>query len=317
MQLRHPQVHARQPDVHRDPHVRAHGGVVVHRAPQVRGFAGADDEAPFARRQELARLEAECADVAEASEALSAETPADGLRDVLDQQQAMLATKRGEHVDARRRAAHVHRDDRTRMGRKPAAHVVGIERERIVDLGDDRHGADREHRARGRHPCVARHDDLVARPDAERRESGDQRARAGVDRQRVSDVETPREGALELAHARSLQRVARGSVVAEQLLRADDVADGGDGRLLFGFAEPHRAGEHRRDDAAHPRRTHEAAQPPSDEVGERAHRAAVDACHRPRGPGHAFAAPLMTGSAAPRSPRPRRRRRSAPPRAAG
>ena len=168
-----------------------------------------------------------------------------------------------QHVHARGRTTHVDGNDRLRMARDPAPHVHGIQRERVVDLRDHRDRAEGEHGACGRNPGVARDDHLVARADAEPDQAAHEGARTRIDRYGVLRARAIREGPLELTYSRLPHGVSRHAVGRKEVLRANQLADSFDGRLLFPLVQTKRTRQHRRNGPFHPRRPVEPARLPA------------------------------------------------------
>ncbi len=168
---------------------------------------------------------------------------------------------------------------RARVRGQPAPGVVRIEREPLVDLGDDRHRAEREHGARGGDPRVGRDDDLVSGPDPQRGEPAYECARSRIDRKGVRHVQVLRERPLQLASFGCLERIARGAVVPEQLLRPYDLAHGFGCRVFFGLVHPQGAGEHRWHRALYEWGTHEPSQAAPGDLEDLAYRTLVEHSH--------------------------------------
>lgn len=125
-----------------------------------------------------------------------------------------------------------------------ALEVSGVQSERFVYLGYDRHRAGRQHSGGGRDVGVSGHYHLVARADAHAGKGADQRAGARVDHQRVPSVQPLRGLFLE---SRGLALVFR---IAEQVLASEN---GGDGIYLL-VANDAGAGYSRRERLGHDRR---------------------------------------------------------------
>src|SRR5262249_55472239 len=108
--------------------------------------------------------------------------------------------------------------------RDPGGDVVRVEREGVVDLGEDRHCTRVDYRADGCDERERRHDHLVAAPDPERGERATQRRGTARRRERVRASERLRRGRLEW---RALGRFAR-SVVADHPAVPQPLYDGVD-----------------------------------------------------------------------------------------
>ena len=219
----------------RDLVARSTDRVLQHQGPLANRLVSGDDDATLAAGDDLVELEAEAAGVAQAAEPAAAVGPAVGLRHVLDQAKPSRLRQGLQLVHPRRRAAHVHRQDRLGAGGDLALDVGGIEVERLVDLGQDRHRAQMRHARHRGDEGVGRHDDLVPGTETDPGAGAHQRSRAGADRHRVGSAHVGGERLLELGH---LRRPGLRSVVAEEalaayhlqhgrlLLRADEVAAG-------------------------------------------------------------------------------------------
>ena len=110
----------------------------------------------------LVELQAEGTGVTERAEPLPAERRTGRLADVLDEGEPTFACDARECVHVGRRAPHVHGQDRSRLRRDLPFDIRGVERQRVVDVGENRHGADGDDGVRGGVPGVGGDDHLVA-----------------------------------------------------------------------------------------------------------------------------------------------------------
>lgn len=120
-------------------------------------------------------------------------------------------TAQSRHVGAG--TQHVHRHDRlgTRGDLRP--YVLRVEGEGLVDFGEHDVGAAVQDRRDRRDEHVAGHDHLVARPDPESDEGGDQRGGTAVDAEAVGGAEPVGRRPLEAADHVRLAGVVEGLAV--------------------------------------------------------------------------------------------------------
>ena len=199
---------------------RAASAVVVGR--HGAALAGGDD---------LARVEGEAAERAEAAAGAAAARRAERAGGVLEHRQL------GQLLEPRRPAEQVHGEHRLRARRDPTRGVLGIDVHRHrVDV--DEHGRRPGERddVRRRRERVGGDEHLVARAEAEREHGDVQRGRARRDGDRVRGPRGPGEQRLELRHLRAHRQHAglehRGDLGE---LRLADVGPGEPDQVSAGF----------------------------------------------------------------------------------
>ena len=105
-----------------------------------------------------------------------------------------------DRVHVGRRALQMADDDRLGARRDPRFDVLGIDRERLVNFGEDRQPAAEDDRVVVGVPSPSGQNDLVARADLQRRQRRKQGRRARGNRQGVFDPDMLGIGPLELQH---------------------------------------------------------------------------------------------------------------------
>ena len=188
--------------------------VVLGHAPPERFVIG-DAHAALARGHGLDRVEGEGADGAEGAEMTTVQPPARGLGGVLEHRDAMPVGNGLDRLDARRRAHHVHRDDRPGFRGDPALQVGRVHVQGQVHLGEHRHGAAVEDGLPGGDKGEPLGDHLVTRAHAERGQGHFERGRARGDRLGVGGAGVGGKGALELGHLPHAVALG-GELVAEE-----------------------------------------------------------------------------------------------------
>src|SRR5215204_5236078 len=170
--------------------------------------AGRDEPAVTEREQVLRREEA----VRRGDAGLADARGAERLSGVLED-------RHGE-VDGRRPAEQVDGDDRLRLRRHPATHILWVEVQRLrVDLREDGSRSAPRNRLGGRVEREARADDLVASPDPERVQREHERVRPVRDPDRVLHAEEYRGLLFEGLDLRAEDESARVEDVGDSLLQ--------------------------------------------------------------------------------------------------
>ena len=149
----------------------------------------------------------------------------------------MLGCDRAERRHICRGAAHVHRQQRAGVRRQLLDDVGRVECERVVHLGQYRHGAGGQNGVRGCVPGVRGDDHLVAGPDTRSDEPADQGRRSRVHAECAASSHVCRELPLEVV---DLVRRLADAVVAKEVLGSDHARR----RLELLGADLHPAGVH-------------------------------------------------------------------------
>ena len=113
-------------------------GVVPARRAHVQELVVGDHKAPLGALRYLVEVEAVAAHVPDGAAHLPAVAGAARLGGVLDNHQVMPAGHRHDRVHVRGHALHVHDDDRPGLRGKAAAHILRVEVERVVDVGEQK-----------------------------------------------------------------------------------------------------------------------------------------------------------------------------------
>ncbi len=151
--------------------------------------------APFTRGDDLARVEAEAADVPQRAAGPAGAGGAERARRVLDERE------RRELLDPAGPAEVMHRHDR--LGARPDGDPPGIDVHRQrVDVDEHRAQAGQRNDVGGRREGVRRDEHLVARLEVERQHRQVERRRAGRDRDRVAHLAARCQQPLELLDQR-------------------------------------------------------------------------------------------------------------------
>src|SRR5690606_32810756 len=152
---------------------------------------GGDEAAVAEGTEVLAGEEAVGAHVPHGSGLARAAVPgAERLRAVLDDLQAMTLGYGEDRVHLRGSAVEVHREDRLRARRDRGLDQARVDVEgALVDVDEDRRGADVAYRLGGGEEAEGGGDDLVAWADAEGSEGDDEGVGAAVDADGVLDAE--------------------------------------------------------------------------------------------------------------------------------
>jgi hypothetical protein len=141
------------------------------------------DDASFAGRQVLARLERERRQLPKGADGAGTVRRAMGMRRVFDQHEAVSIGEALESVHVGRLPGEMNRDDRPRARRDRRLDGLRIEGEGVeIDVGKNRYGVRFDDRRRSRQKRVRRHDDLIFRLDSQREQRDSQRDRAVDDR---------------------------------------------------------------------------------------------------------------------------------------
>ena len=102
----------------------------------------------------------------------------DRVGTVFDDLQAVPLGQLQKRLHVARPPGKVDRNDCARTRSQPARNLGGVQAEGFVDVGQHRDRSLIHHRRRDGDPEVGWNDDLLARPNAKRRERGDESARA-------------------------------------------------------------------------------------------------------------------------------------------
>ncbi len=168
----------------------------------------------LAAGDELRRLEAAKGHVAIAPDRPPAESGAVGVRDVLDQRQAVLVAQGPQLVQAQRFAEHVRHDDGPHRAVQQAAHRFRVD---VAGVGQDIGQGDARSALHGRQhggPVPdRRRDHRVARADAQRLQGRETGRRAVDATQRTADAEE--RGHVPLERLERLRMPGRGSGLQE------------------------------------------------------------------------------------------------------
>ena len=156
------------------------------------------DHAALAGRHLLVRVEGEGPRAPERPDRPASQGRADRLAGVVDQQQAVSVGDLLDRVPVGRVPEHVDDHDGLRPIGDPSLEVGGVEVVRVgLDVDEDRRGPLEEEGVGARRERERRHQDLVARTDAERLDDQVQRRGARGDRDPVLDAGDLRCRALE------------------------------------------------------------------------------------------------------------------------
>ena len=163
----------------------------------------ADDHPALAGRRVLDGVEAEDHQVARGADLDAFVERADGVRGVLDDDQAVLPRQRAQRVEVRRLPGVVDRHDRARPRSDPAGDVLRVEAERPgVHVGEHRPRAGQLDHVRRRRPRQRGNDHLIAGFQVQHRDGQVQSAGGGIDGDGLRRVQPLAEQRLELRHLR-------------------------------------------------------------------------------------------------------------------
>ena len=138
-----------------------------------------DDHAALAAGGEVLGLcKREAAHVADRADGLAFILAADGLRAVLDNVQVMLAGNGHDAIHVTHNAIQMDNDNALGALGDLAFDVIRVDGVALIHVAEDGHRTRLHHRERGRDERVGRHDHLIARADAQRRDADVQRSRA-------------------------------------------------------------------------------------------------------------------------------------------
>ena len=163
------------------------------------------DHPALARGDDLVRVEAEAADVAESAHPASLVRGAGRLGGVLDHRKPRRPRQLEERIHVHRVAEEMHRKDRLGAGRDALGHLGHIDVVRLrVDVREHRAGALEQDGIRGGDAGQRCRDHFVVHADVEAEERHVQRRGAGIRRDGVTGPAQAGEGRLELPHLRAL-----------------------------------------------------------------------------------------------------------------
>ena len=183
------------------------GHVAVGADPLGQCVVVGDDHPALTGRDDLVRVEAEAADVAEAARAPVANGGAVRLGRILDHREPVPLRNRAERVHIDRVPVDVHRHHSAGARRDPALDLVRVHapgaRVAVHEHGDEPR---LDHGERAADDREARDDHLAAGLEAQRGDGREECHRAVADRHPVTDTAVRGPGVLEALHVRALGR---------------------------------------------------------------------------------------------------------------
>ena len=144
-----------------------------------------DDHAALTSRDDLAGLKAEGTHIANATQCPAAKGTTIGLRRVLQHQQTVFLGNLHDRGHVGGNSPHVHRHDDLGVRGDVGPHRIRVQRQRVVDLGDDGHGSDGQNGRYGRDPTERRNDHLISRANCKPLKCAEQSCRARSDSERM------------------------------------------------------------------------------------------------------------------------------------
>src|SRR5262249_33659871 len=154
--------------------------------------------ATFARGHMLDRVEREAADVAEQTGVNALVSGADCKRTILDYEQIVAPCEAGHTIHVNRKAEVMNNADSARARRDFSLNLVNRDVASVrIGVGEDDGRAGELDRVRGCDMGLRRHDNLVARPDAEIEIGQVQRGGAGADAGGMAAADVARKLSLE------------------------------------------------------------------------------------------------------------------------